>query len=452
MIYQHMHTLLDMTNVLTVAGSDPVGGAGIQADTKAIEAMGLHACSVVTCVTSQNTKGVYSISPVPSDEVEAQLKAVLKDVRFDAAKTGMLYDDGIVRTVSRMLRRFPAPIVVDPVMASTTGGSLHREGFVEELKRSLLPLATLVTPNKLEAELLSGIEIGSERDAVKAARAIMRSGAKAVLVKGGHMRGEEAVDHLVLKGRAVRLVSPRLDLDVHGTGCVLSSFIAGRLALGDSLEEAAARAKTLTFRSIRASRRVGRGVPCVNPMAVVEYEASKPGVLVEVDDAVRAAESLLDSRLLPEVGSNIGYCVDGALDPGDVAALTGRIVRVGSEAKAVGCARFGASKHIARIVVAAHASDPGVRCAMNVKYSPEAVRACRAAGLSVASFDRAREPKGASSMTWGVSYAIGRHGGVPDVIFDKGGLGKEPMIRLLGKNPDDVVAKLRSMASKLDKG
>lgn len=441
-----------MTSVLTVAGSDPVGGAGLQADLKAIEAMGLHGCSVVTCVTSQNTKGVYSVFPVPEEEIEAQLRAVLDDVRLGAVKTGMLYSGEIVRTVSRSLRNAHIPIVVDPVMVATTGGCLSEEGFAEELRRSLLPIATLVTPNRREAEALSGLKIGGEKDAIKAARAIIKLGAESVLVKGGHMREHDAVDYLVLKGKTVRLVSPRDDRDVHGTGCVLSSFIAGRLAMGDGLEEASRHAKTMIFRSIRASRRVGKGVSCVNPMAALGSEATKPGVLTEVETAVEALESILDARLLPEVGSNIGYCVEGALEAEDVAALTGRIVRVGEKAQAVGCARFGASKHVARIVLAAHARDASVRCAMNIKYSPKAVRACRAAKLSVTSFDRAKEPKGASSMTWGVSRTIERHGGVPDVIFDMGGQGKEPMIRIMGKDPRDVVRKLRSISKRLKQG
>ena len=452
MIYQHTHMRTDMTAVLTIAGSDPVGGAGLQADLKAIEAMGLHGCSVVTCVTSQNTKGVRSVFPVPAEEIKAQLKAVLDDVRLGAVKTGMLYSGEIVRTVSRTLRGEPVPIVVDPVMVATTGGSLSEKGFVEELRRSLLPIATLVTPNRHEAELLSGMEIKDGRGAIRAARGIMRFGARSVLVKGGHIEEEEAVDYLVLKGRTVKLATPRENRDVHGTGCALSSFIAGRLAMGDGLEEAARESKEMIFKSIRGSRRVGKGIPCVNPMAVPVSEARKPEMLAQIDSSAEALESLLDARLLPEVGSNIGYCIDGAVDVDDVVALTGRIVRVGEGARAVGCARFGASKHVARIVLAAHARDGRVCCAMNVKYSESAVRACRAAGLSVASFDRSKEPKGESSMTWGVNYAIRRHGGVPDVIFDKGGPGKEPMIRILGRDPRNVIKKLKAMSSRLNRG
>jgi hydroxymethylpyrimidine/phosphomethylpyrimidine kinase len=145
----------------------------------------------------------------------------------------------------------------------------------------------------------------------------------------------------------------------------------------------------------------------------------------------------------------MGYAVTGALEPQDVAAFTGRITRVGSHARVIGCARFGASKHVARIVLAASAKDPSIRCAMNIKYSARSVRACREAGLKVASFDRSREPSGKSSMTWGVTYAIERHGKVPDVIFDRGGHGKEPMIRLLGGSPAEVIEKLKGIRERI---
>jgi hydroxymethylpyrimidine/phosphomethylpyrimidine kinase len=144
----------------------------------------------------------------------------------------------------------------------------------------------------------------------------------------------------------------------------------------------------------------------------------------------------------------MGYAVLGALDLDEVAAFKGRIVRVGTEARKVGCARFGASKHVARIVLAASSHDPEKRCALNIKYSEDNVSACRKAKLSVASFDREHEPKGVSSMTWGVHAAIEDFGSVPDIIFDKGGIGKEPMIRVLGANPEDVTAKLKRIKQK----
>jgi len=437
-----------MPNALTIAGSDSVGGAGLQADLKSFEAVGVHGCSVVTCVTSQNTKRVSGIFPLPTSVVASQLGSVLDDVQLDAVKTGMLYSREIVITIAGLIKGVTAPIVVDPVMAATTGSSLHREGFVDALIAKLIPVATLVTPNIREASSLSGIDVKNQKSAVSAAYEILELGPKAVLLKGGHLRESEAVDFLVTKDGVERISSPRAKAEVHGTGCALASLIAANLATGLELGEAVRRSKGMIYKAILAREIVGAGVPCANPLAVLRIEAEKPAMLEALELAGHELENIMNADLVPEVGSNMGYAVLGALDLDEVAAFKGRIVRVGTEARKVGCARFGASKHIARIVLAASSHDPEKRCALNIKYSEDNVSACRKAKLSVASFDREYEPKGVSSMTWGVHAAIEDFGSVPDIIFDKGGIGKEPMIRVLGTNPEDVTAKLKRMKQK----
>ena len=437
-----------MVNALTIAGSDSVGGAGLQADLKAFEAVGVHGCSVVTCVTSQNTKGVSSIHAVPESEVAAQLRSVLEDVKLNAVKTGMLYSADIVKTVAGLLRRVDAPLVVDPVMVATTGSSLHQSGFVEAMIAKLLPQSTLLTPNLLEASRLSGIEVRDERSAKAAAEEILELGPKAVLIKGGHLRGQEAADYLLVGHKWTKFSSPRMKVDVHGTGCAFASLIAGNLAKGRDLEESVRVSKGMIYKAILSRETVGKGVPCANPLAILRIEAGKHGMLSELEDAAAALEKLLVPDLIPEVGVNMGYAVLGALEADEVAALEGRIIRVGTAARRMGCAKFGASKHVARIVLAVSSHDPDARCAMNIKYSPENLVACRKAKLTVSTFDRAGEPKGVSSMTWGVHKAIADFGRVPDVIYDLGGHGKEPMIRLLGKSPDEVLAKLRKIRSR----
>jgi hydroxymethylpyrimidine kinase/phosphomethylpyrimidine kinase len=441
-----------MANALTIAGSDSVGGAGLQADLKAFEAVGVHGCSVVTCVTSQNTKGVSSIFPVPPGEVSSQLKSVLDDVRLDAVKTGMLFSPEIVKAVAKHLEHIEAPVVVDPVMAATTGSSLHTSGFVEMLITRILPIAALVTPNLREASKLSGVIVKDEKSAIKAGDEIMELGPKAVLIKGGHLRGEEAIDYLFVRKGLVKITSPRIMAEVHGTGCALASLIAAHLAQGLDVEDAVQQSKSMIFKAILARETVGRGIPCANPLAVLRIEAGKHDMLVELEEAGHELESLMTADLLPEVGTNIGYGVLGAIDSTEVAAFDGRIVRVGVKARMVGCPRFGASKHVARIVLAASAHSPATRAAMNIKYSTENLSACRKAGLSVSTFSRDDEPKGVSSMTWGVHEAIADFGGIPDVIYDKGGIGKEPMIRLLGDSPGDLTDKLRRIISKRKKG
>jgi hydroxymethylpyrimidine kinase/phosphomethylpyrimidine kinase len=441
-----------MANALTIAGSDSVGGAGLQADLKAIEAVGVHGCSVVTCVTSQNTKGVSSIFPIPPNEVSSQLLSVLDDVPLDAVKTGMLFSSEIVRTVALRLRGVKAPIVVDPVMAATTGSSLHRSGFVEALISRLVPMAFLATPNLSEASRLSGVTIKDEKSAIKAGDEIMELGPKAVLIKGGHLKGKEATDYLFIKRGLVKITSPRITAEVHGTGCTLASLIAAHLALGLALEDSVRRSKSMIFKAILAREIVGHGIPCANPLAVLRIEAGKADMLVELETAGEELERLMTADLLPEVGTNLGFGVLGAIDSSEVAAFDGRIVRAGLKARKVGCPRFGASKHVARIVLAAASHDPSIRSAMNIKFSEENLSACRRSGLSVSTFDREEEPRGVSSMTWGVHKAISDFGRVPDVIFDKGGVGKEPMIRLLGESPAVVIVKLKRITATRKKG
>ena len=437
-----------MANALTIAGSDSVGGAGLQADLKAFEAAGVHGCSVVTCVTSQNTKGVSSIFAIPPKEVSSQLRSVLEDVDLDAVKTGMLYSPEIVTTVASHLKGLGAPIVVDPVMAATTGSSLHRSGFVDALISKMIPIATLVTPNLSEAAKLSGIDVKDEKSVMKAGDEIMELGSRGVLIKGGHLKGPDATDYLFFRKGVVKITSPRIVAEVHGTGCALASLIASQLAKGLGLEESVRIAKGMIFKAVLARETVGHGIPCANPLAVLRIDAGKVDMLRDLEDAAQELERTMSADLIPEVGTNLGYAVLGALDTSEVAAFDGRIVRVGSRARRIGCPKFGASKHVARIVLAASSHSYRIRAAMNVKFSEENLAACKKARLSVSTFDRAKEPKGVSSMTWGVHEAIEDFGGVPDVIFDRGGVGKEPMIRLLGESPEDVVAKLRLILSK----
>jgi len=437
-----------MPTALTIAGSDSVGGAGLQADLKAFEALGVHGCSVVTCVTSQNTKRVSSIYPIPPDQVLSQLDSVLEDVDIDAVKTGMLYDPEVVLTVSSRLKKVSAPIVVDPVLAATTGGSLRKRGLEEALIKKLIPEATLVTPNLFEASRLSGTNVRDERSARRAALKILQMGAKWVLIKGGHMKGSEAADYLFTEDEMSKMATPRAFSEVHGTGCALASLIAGHLALGNDVETAVKKSKLMIYKAIVSGETVGRGIPCANPLAVLRSQAEKISMVERLNTVGKELERILDSDLIPEVGSNMGFSTVGALESSEVAAFDGRIVRIGQEARLVGCVRFGASKHVARIVLAAGCHDPRIRCALNIKYSDNNLESCRRARLAVSGFDRAREPKGVSSMTWGVHKAIQRYGRVPDVIFDRGGVGKEPMIRILGEGPEEVLAKLKRIKSK----
>ncbi len=255
-----------MRSALTIAGSDSGGGAGIQADLKSFAAIGVHGTSVLTCVTAQNTRAVTSIFPLPAKEIVAQLRAVLDDFDVRAAKTGMLYSAEIVSAVAKALRDETFPLVVDPVMVATVGARLERDDFRGALVDRLLPRATLVTPNRYEAERLAGFPIRDVGDMERAARAIRRLGPNAVLVKGGHVAGE-LVD-VFLDARGVRKFrSFRYKEQLHGAGCTLAASITGYLARGESLVSAIEKGRGRVAAGFRTSYRPGRGVAVINSAA-----------------------------------------------------------------------------------------------------------------------------------------------------------------------------------------
>jgi len=250
--------------VLTIAGSDSGGGAGIQADLKTMAMLGTFGMSVVTALTAQNSVEVRAIHAPPPDFVAVQLETVLDDFPVAAAKTGMLFSAGIIAAVANVLgERKNFPLVVDPVCVSQTGHALLQDDAVEALRRDMLPLADLVTPNRPEAELLAGQPLAGEDDVALVAGRILDMGAKAVLLKGGHMpgAGTEITDFLCLPGRApVALPMPRLDtVHTHGTGCTLSAAIAAHLGKGLDLAAAVRAARAYLQEALRTGYGLGRG-------------------------------------------------------------------------------------------------------------------------------------------------------------------------------------------------
>ena len=241
------------TRVLSIAGSDSGGGAGIQADLKTFAALGCYGMTAITALTAQNTLGVSAIHGVPPDMLKAQLCAVFDDIGVDAVKIGMLHAPDIVRTVAWALKHYKVQrVVLDPVMVATSGDTLITPSTVQVLVAELFPLATVITPNLDEAALLLGRTIESADELEAAARDLLAMGAPAVLLKGGHLPGDEVGDLLVTgAGPLQRLASPRItSRNTHGTGCTLSSAIASYLALGESLDHAVAKARSYILQAI----------------------------------------------------------------------------------------------------------------------------------------------------------------------------------------------------------
>jgi len=252
-----------MRAVLTIAGSDSMAGAGIQGDLKTFAALGVYGTAAVTAITSQNTSGVLDVLPLPPETVRAQIQAVAADVSLSAVKTGMMATGGIAQAIAETLKGLGRPnLVVDPVMAASGSGrrTLLSPDAVEILKARILPLATVVTPNIAEAQALTGIDVRTLAHALEAAKRILDYGPRAVVVKGGHLGGTDAVDLLYDGTSTLEFSAPRsAHSSVHGTGCAFASAIAAGLALGDDLPAAVQRAKTYVAGAITHSFEIGAG-------------------------------------------------------------------------------------------------------------------------------------------------------------------------------------------------
>jgi hydroxymethylpyrimidine/phosphomethylpyrimidine kinase len=251
-------------NVLSIAGSDPSGGAGIQADLKTFSALGCYGMAAITALTAQNTQGVTGVHVPDSAFIAQQIDTIFADVRVDAVKIGMLGSPEIVGAVADALSRHkPQYIVLDPVLVATSGHSLGAPGVVEAMRDKLFPLATLITPNLPEAARLAEADVPADEAGLeRLARVLAGQGARAVLVKGGHLSGKSAEDVLFASGHVSRFSAPRVDTkNTHGTGCTLSSAIAAHLAKGMALEQAVQASKDYLTQALRAANAldVGRG-------------------------------------------------------------------------------------------------------------------------------------------------------------------------------------------------
>ncbi len=432
---------------LTVAGSDSSGGAGIQADLRAFAVVGVHGTTVVTAVTAQNSRGVRSINPIPVHEVGAQFDSVAQDMGPRWAKTGMLHDGKMVRMVADKVSEHGIPFVVDPVLRATSGDSLSEIGMAESMVLELFPHATLVTPNVEEASLiLRGRNIGDVKEMKMAAEDIREMGPGAVLLKGGHLDVTHGVVDVLCTDRGVfeEFRHPRRPGAFHGTGCALSALITGYLAKGEPLERAVARSERVLQTMIASAYHAGGGAKFLDHMAPVKMAALRWEVARQVRLAARQVEQMLIDEWLPEIGTNIVYALPKATVAEEVAALSGRIHRVCKHAQAMGHVNFGASKYMATVVLAAIRVDPDMRAALNIRRTEDHLRRAREAGLVVASFERSLEPADApKDVEWGTLEAIRVTGAVPDVIEDSGGKGLEPVMRVLGKDPAELVDKVR---------
>ena len=465
--------------VLTVAGADPSGASGVYRDVATFEALGCTGVAAITAVTAQNTSRFVTAEPVSAPMISAQIGAVFEDFGVGAAKVGMVRGrdavsavrSSLLRGIGRQRSGREIPVVVDPVVWSTTGGRLLDPRSLGPYREQIVPLAAAITPNVRELGALAGsgrlARAGAEAAARapsgevrEAARTVLGMGAGSVIVTG--VRGGGRVRDLVFeRGGAEPYPAsggmPAARGRRRGSGCTHSAALAALLASGAGLAEAAREAAAIAHGSVAGAERRGAGLPVA---AAAAWRAAGGGAPVTIPSADGAAAGRLEAAAaslaaipgigghIPECQTNMAYAPRRAAPAAEVLGLDGRIVSTASGGAIVpGRAARGASRHVAAALVEASRRFPALRAAANIRYDPATVGAARSLGMSVSSYDRAREPaavKGAegSSVGWGVRSALRGARRPSDIVYHTGDFGKEPMIVVLGTGPRDVVSKV----------
>ena len=439
--------------VLAVAASDPDGCAGIGADVRILFTLGCHPLTVLTAATVQNTKKFYSAEPISPKTIAKQIDAVYDDVRVDAVKIGLVGSADGAEAIARSLRKNKAKnIIVDPVIYVQAGEKkVVDDATIASIARNLIPISTVLTPNAAEARELTGIAVVDGASAKAAAKKIVGMGAKSVIVKG-IVKGTRIID-IFYDGRAFRLFE-KDKISTHGThggGCVFSSAIAAGLAKGRSVEEAVELAEKVIESSILHSFKIGKGMSAVAPMG----DDGKREVLADLYEALALLESEPKvASLLPEVGMNLGYALEGAKSVDDVAAVSGRIRNADGRASSLGIVSFGASSHVARMILEMRKFDRSVRAAVNMAAHKPILSACRKMRMRIAYADRTSEPrrvaeKEGASLPWSVRETMGGAKGSIDAIHFSEAIGREESLVLFGSNPAALAKKVIRLAQKV---
>lgn len=441
-----------MKRILTIAGSDSGGGAGIQADLRTIAFLGGFGMSVITALTAQNTFGVQDVYPISPEFIEKQIDSVITDIGVDAVKTGMLANAQVVKVVARKIKDYGIEkLIVDPIMIAKRGEPLLSKDAIGTLIEELIPLAFLITPNLPEASAIYGKPVENLDEMKEAAKNIYQKGARNVLIKGGHLQGR-SIDILFDGESFFEYDSERIHTEnTHGTGCVYSAALAFEIANDNHIHHAVKNAKEFVTSAIRNSLPLGGGHGTVNPYGVFSKEIQRYKVISQVKEAVRVLKEEKIGHLIPEVQSNLGMALPYAEKIEDVAAVPGRIIRLGNTVATVSDPEFGASQHIAKIILTVMRYQSDIRSAMNIRYSEDTIGRCKNMGLEVRYLDRRKEPDhvkevGGSSLEWVIENSLKEEKGIPDVIYDTGDVGKEPMVIILGKDAREIVEKVLRIA------
>ncbi|HET7148403.1 MAG TPA: bifunctional hydroxymethylpyrimidine kinase/phosphomethylpyrimidine kinase [Candidatus Nitrosopolaris sp.] len=439
-----------MKIALSIAGSDSGAGAGIQADLKTFTNLGVYGCTAITAVTAQNSQDVSSVFEVTPECIAKQIRSVITDMQPDAIKIGMVYNKPNIEIIRRLLKGSKVPVVLDPILSAGTGGKLLLPEAFESFRTDLIPLSTIITPNRIEAQKITGIQIISQSDIANAARKIKDLGARNVIIKGCHLKKKRQVVDVLLtsEGRLVEISNSKLSsLEIHGAGCNFSAAVTAFLARNFSIVDAFKLANSYVRDSLENALKIGKGLLVSNPASIMYDYASRYVVLKGLHSAIAAIETTDNfGILIPETQSNIAFALPDARKLDHIAAIKGRIIKIDDAARsASSVVEFGASKHVGSALLAYMTVNRLSRSAMNIKYD-ENIRKITKSLFRVSNYDRSREPrhilrKEGMSIFWGIKYALANNPEA-EIIYHKGAVGKEPMCIIFASNPAEVVNKI----------
>jgi hydroxymethylpyrimidine/phosphomethylpyrimidine kinase len=423
-------------NLLSIGGSDPSGGAGIQSDIKTFEQLNAYGFTVVTAITAQNTQRFESVMPVSKKILREQIRNIFSDFEINGIKISMVYNSQIIKIISEELKNKKIPIVVDPVIKSTTGGILLEKIAIKNFKNFIIPLATVITPNKVEAEFLTKIKINSENTLQKAAKKIQKFGAKNVVITGIEKRAEML--DFILEGDTKYVESAKKIANInHGSGCNYSSALIYAIARWQSLKKATKFAKKYTYDSIKNAKNIGSGI-------IITQNKNQDRIATELNQSISKFVLIKDIyKNIPECQTNFVFSKNHPKSIKDVLGVEGRIVKAGKKVMVAGNLEYGGSKHVATAVIAMNEKFPEIRSAVNLKYQPRTI--ARLKKFIVSHYDRSNEPENVKSngttVGWGIKVAIKNSKVAPDLVYHEGDFGKEPMTIVFGENPSKVLEK-----------
>ena len=428
-------------NLLSIGGSDPSSGAGIQSDIKTFDCLNVHGLTVITAITSQNTSNFGMIQPVSQKMLKSQLDSIFSDFKVGGIKIGMVYNSKIIKTIHKECNDLKIPIILDPVIKSTTRGVLLEKSAVNDFKKLLIPLATVITPNKFEAEFLSKIKINSKKSLQTAAKQIQKMGAKNIVITGIETKNNQISDFILDNKNQYMIAGKKFFRENHGSGCNYSSSMLFMLAKGKPLRDAVRFSKRFTENSIKNARRVGKGI-------VITHTKSEDMIQTELTQAISKFISIRGiHKMIPECQTNFVFSKNNPKSINDVLGISGRIVKTGNAVTVAGELEYGGSKHVATALISINKKFPEIRSALNLKYENKNITKLKQKGIIISRYDRSFEPKNVKknegeSIKWGIKMAIEKLEKQPDVIYHKGDFGKEPMIIVFAKTPSSVIEKI----------